>query len=230
MLGRMDSFQSSRLPLDAKGIFWRACRDGDAQVAQRLLAQGLDPHAAPEPSASRWPPLSMAAKGGHDECVRLLLRHGADPNRRALHAQTALMAAASQARPACVDILLLHADPNARDADGASALAHALSGFMNGADEDDAMACVALLAPKTDPQLRGSDGADPLMLAAYFGLGRAVEILAPFFPLNARNPEGLVAADLAQRNGFGALAAILRKRELDEACPPPCAQAIAPRL
>lgn len=63
-------------------------RDGRAQSLRLLLAAGADPATTTSippadpldiPSEPSWPCLHHAAFGGHWECVRALLEHGADP-------------------------------------------------------------------------------------------------------------------------------------------------------
>ncbi len=51
---------------------------GDSEFVRDFLDK--DPAAAGRFSASRWSPLRHAARGGQIEVVRLLLKHGADPN------------------------------------------------------------------------------------------------------------------------------------------------------
>ncbi len=64
--------------------FFEACSKGDVETLRGLLksdpslAQGTNPVA---PHAG-WTGLHSAARGGHAEAVRLLLKHGADPNAR----------------------------------------------------------------------------------------------------------------------------------------------------
>lgn len=50
---------------------------GDAAGVERALARGA---ASGEPNARGWTALHLAARQGHLEVVRVLLRHGADPN------------------------------------------------------------------------------------------------------------------------------------------------------
>ena len=84
--------------MDAKSVYtysWagehllhKAASDGDTDSLQQLLEDGHDPMARGGPTCwlrgasdphSRTP-LHYAAKHGHLLCVRLLLKHGADPN------------------------------------------------------------------------------------------------------------------------------------------------------
>ena len=67
-------------------------RDGDIARLEQLLAQGAD---ANQPAGvNDWPPLMHAIHKNQRESVRVLLRHGADPNYRGAHGNTPLMMAA----------------------------------------------------------------------------------------------------------------------------------------
>src|SRR5215472_9549564 len=60
--------------------FVDACRKGDAGVVQQLF--GLDPALTRQRDAHGSTALHAAAGRGHRDVVRLLLKHGADPNAR----------------------------------------------------------------------------------------------------------------------------------------------------
>jgi len=65
-------------------VFFEACAKGDAQSLHKLLASDRDLVHASQPHAhfKGWTALHEAAKQGHVEAVRLLLKHGANPNAR----------------------------------------------------------------------------------------------------------------------------------------------------
>lgn len=64
--------------------FFEACAKGDVQALQAMLANdsGLVHLSQPDAPHSGWTALHTAAKHGHMDVVRLLLKHGADPNAR----------------------------------------------------------------------------------------------------------------------------------------------------
>ncbi|MFI2185248.1 ankyrin repeat domain-containing protein [Streptomyces sioyaensis] len=98
-------------------------------MKERSTYSSLDAHFP----GSAGLPLCAAASWGHDEVVRELLAHGADPDRREDDgtAHTPLMAAASRGSTAVVRALLHHgADPHRTDALGRTArhMARELSG------------------------------------------------------------------------------------------------------
>lgn len=64
--------------------FFEACEKGEIETLRRLLAQEPSLVRAEKPDAEYrgWTALHAAAQHGQPEAVRLLLRHGADPNAR----------------------------------------------------------------------------------------------------------------------------------------------------
>ncbi|MFH0821783.1 MAG: ankyrin repeat domain-containing protein [Pseudomonadota bacterium] len=81
-----------------------AARAGDMEEVLRLLNEGAEVNAT---SPSGYTALHYAASKGHADLVRLLLRHGADPDLREAGAElTILMSAAKQGRVEVVKALL----------------------------------------------------------------------------------------------------------------------------
>lgn len=64
--------------------FFTACANGDVEALGKLLADdpGLARISNPEGDYAGWTGLHTAAQSGNLEAVKLLLRHGADPNAR----------------------------------------------------------------------------------------------------------------------------------------------------
>ena len=91
-----------------------ACASGDPARVETLLEE--DPGRARRLDSGRRSPLTYAARGGHLDIVRVLLRHGADPSRPEELAPEghALWMACARGDAAMVGVLLDHgADPNA---------------------------------------------------------------------------------------------------------------------
>lgn len=90
-----------------------ACATGDLGRVRALLAEA--PTMARSLDTGRRSPLGYAARAGHEDAVRLLLRHGADPNRPEELAPRghALWHACARGHVAVAELLLSHgADPN----------------------------------------------------------------------------------------------------------------------
>ena len=90
-----------------------ACASGDLECARSLLKE--EPARARRLDSGRRNPLTYAARGGHLEVVRLLLRHGCDPSHPEELAPRghALWMACARGHTAMVEALLAHgADPN----------------------------------------------------------------------------------------------------------------------
>lgn len=88
-----------------------AARHGDVGELRPLLEAGFTPNLTNDRGDTL---LILAAYHCHEECVRLLLAHGADHGRVNDQGQTALGAAVFRQRPAIVaDLLAAGADPDA---------------------------------------------------------------------------------------------------------------------
>ena len=91
-----------------------AAKRGDHRVVRELLRAKTSPEAA---DFDGWLPLMFAAQNGHTECVRLLLKSGADPDWNLAYNEdrSVLELAASNHHEACV-LLLLQAGAEADEA------------------------------------------------------------------------------------------------------------------
>ena len=88
----------TRLPLVA------ACAGGSREAAAALLEAGASADPEPDPQASSTP-LVAACKSGDPVLIKMLLEHGADPNRATSSGFTPLMAAVRSGGPAAVRAL-----------------------------------------------------------------------------------------------------------------------------
>ena len=110
--------KTARRPTRFEALF-NACKEGDADTAQRLLSEGIDV----ECGAEEWPagsgkllgttrnppggtPLIVASLGGYTRTVELLLQAGASVTAHDCHGATAICHAASAGHCAVAELLL----------------------------------------------------------------------------------------------------------------------------
>lgn len=91
---------------DGLNALHRACHAGHLDAVKTLLAAGANVNAVKDKDAVKITPLMIAAYNGHDEVVRLLLRHGADAMRADSNGFTALGYAAQEGHAAIIKTLL----------------------------------------------------------------------------------------------------------------------------
>lgn len=103
-----------------------ACFFGHLDCAQYLIAAGARVN-SPSKNQANVTPLHSAVAGSHPDLVKLLLKHGADPNARQQSDFTPLHAAAQNGDLDSIRALLFEgADVNARAADGKTPLDYAV--------------------------------------------------------------------------------------------------------
>jgi ankyrin repeat protein len=97
---------------DTTALLLQAACAGNGKMVARLIDEGVDVNAGGRHGGTA---LFLAADQGHTEVVRLLLEHGADPNRipwpdpaAGVIAMTPLMAAAARGHTAIAELLLAH--------------------------------------------------------------------------------------------------------------------------
>ena len=79
-----------------------AVRNNDHEGIKTMLAKGMDVDEG-------WPfysPLGLACELGHEECVRILLRHNALLDKEDEEGMTPLMYACQNEHPGCVELML----------------------------------------------------------------------------------------------------------------------------
>ncbi|MBX6382297.1 MAG: ankyrin repeat domain-containing protein [Microbispora sp.] len=166
----------------------------------------LHPETALNP-AQGTTPLYRAAVGGHHDIVRLLLEHGADPNRPSGGHEEGLplCAAACWDHTETVQALLDGgADPNAAEEGGWTALLWAAAnGNLESAD--------ILLDAGADPDRADDDGCTPLTLATIYGAyGIVWSLLEHGADPSAPGWDGATALEIATRLAAVDLEALLR--------------------
>lgn len=137
-----------------------AVRNGreETQTVLVLLKAGADIVALDDTGTT--PLLNAIGPGGTADDVRILLEHGANPDRANLTGKTPLIAAADWIMPAVVEMLLRKgADPNMVDNKGNSPL------MMAAVGGSDRVQIVRLLCEKANVHLKNLDGKSALMIA-----------------------------------------------------------------
>ena len=193
---------STVLAQTADERLFEAIQDGKPLVAEGLIANGqASPRAR---DANGETALHRAVEKGLRELTVLLLRSGANPAARSNSGETALHLAALHADAWFAEQLLAwKADPRARNDDGETPLHWAaLSG--------NAATARLLLLRGADANISDIRGNLPLHGAADGGDPATVRLLLERTDnRDAKNREGLAAADLARARGYGELTALL---------------------
>ena len=171
-----------------------AVRYGHTSIVRYLLDGGAPVNTQDVKGCT---PLMLASTLGHSEVVRALVDYGADVNVLAKDLDvTALIAACSQQRTACVDLLLASgADPNLCSIMGTPLIA-ACFNFTCDQSLDPAI-LEKLLSAGADPNAQNVHGNTALMMAVS-GYQKGVEILLnAAADVNTQSPEGYTALMLA---------------------------------
>uniref|UniRef100_A0A7N6A328 Ankyrin repeat domain 28b n=1 Tax=Anabas testudineus TaxID=64144 RepID=A0A7N6A328_ANATE len=149
-----------------------AAYHGHCGALEVLLSSLLDVDVR---SPEGWTPLSLACASGHQECVSLLLHHGASPmTRDYTHKKTAIHAAAMNGHPECLRLLMSsntqHINVDVQDTNGQTPLMLAV---LNGHTE-----CVyALLSQGASVEKQDRWGRTALHRGAVTGQEECVEAL-----------------------------------------------------
>ncbi len=188
----------------------RAALKPDQERLRALLLAGENPDQQDELGETA---LNWASALGYTSVAKDLLAAGASVNVRGHRLRaTPLMLAAAGAHRGIVALLVVHADVNGRDENGATPLLLALS---KGGEQEVASRRVRaivenLLQSGADPNLPDSGGDTPLMAAVRRGETGLVErLLEAGAEPQARDAQGETARSQAQRLGHSGIAALL---------------------
>uniref|UniRef100_K3ZDN6 Uncharacterized protein n=1 Tax=Setaria italica TaxID=4555 RepID=K3ZDN6_SETIT len=140
------------------------------EAARLLLSRGVDV----DPIDFRGTPLHLAAGKAHDQVVKVLLEHCADPNRVFNSVFSPLMLACCECSLECVKLLVeAGADVNFRNPYVPTALTKAAAAGLTGIVK-------FLLEAGANPNISDELGKNAIIYAAEGGLGDVVEILFPW--------------------------------------------------
>jgi ankyrin repeat protein len=172
------------------------------EVAELLVEAGANVNATDEFGQT---PLAGAVSAGHAAVVKLLLAHGANPNKRPSRDEDPLLhLPCLEGKTNVVQALLEGgADPDAKSADGVTPL---LSVGISG-EKNSAEIVSLLLKAGANPNAKMSDGRFPLYAAAVYGTPKLVLALL----------QGGAKIDLDNGSGETALAAAVYRNRIDTA-------------
>uniref|UniRef100_A0A0E0JC09 Uncharacterized protein n=1 Tax=Oryza nivara TaxID=4536 RepID=A0A0E0JC09_ORYNI len=149
-----------------------AAEYGHVDIVRLLLSKGV--HV--DPLNYSGAPLHLATANDHDQVAKVLLEHGADPNRVVNHVLSPLVVACCSHSLKCMKLLIkAGADVNDRSSTGPRTTPLVLA-----VDDGSADIVKILLEAGADPNIRNEDGRIPIMMAAARGQRELVEILFPW--------------------------------------------------
>ena len=189
---------------------------GGLRTALPLLKQALDEpiQSSPAYSARGDTLLTLAARSGNSEAVRLLMQEGAEVDARTKYEATPLYIACQENRPAVVKILLDSKASVNNQADGA--LTPLMVACHQGNTE-----CVSLLCAQKGIKhildLPSQDhGLTPLLRAAFGGFDGCVRHLVDAgASVSVADQDGATALTLACRNGHAKVVRLLLKAKAE---------------
>ena len=164
-----------------------ACLEEDLERVEQLLASGADPGNPSDCNTA----LHGALRGRNSGLVRLLLEHGADPNRATSTSSVPLLVAIESGRPELSQLLLAH-----------GARPEGVSWWDIIPPGDDAEAVRSALAARMDPNRSDpKHGTAALHLAAMYGyVDCLAELLRGGADPTRRDAEGRTPLDRAVQN------------------------------
>ena len=195
-------------------LLFEAVKANQSLQLRTLLQEGADPDARDETGET---PLTWAAHLGHTAVVKHLLAAGVDVEAvgRRFKAPPLVLAARIGAR-GVVALLAVHADLDAQDAAGATALMRAVERPEDLVKPQRQIAAIirTLLDLGAVPDIKDFEGNTALMWAVRWDNAEAVRLLAAAgADLTVRNHAGESALDLADAEGDTEMLRLIRDLE-----------------
>jgi uncharacterized protein len=153
-----------------------ACTNGNAAIIERLLKAGEDPNAVVSDTGDTA--LMLAARTGKPDAVKVLLQHGATPDKTNAEGQTALMWAVAEKNAKAAEVLIAHgANVNAQTPKlpppspfqlifSAPFPAGGMTALLYAARQNDLASAKVLLDAGAKVNEVSADGSSPLLVAA----------------------------------------------------------------
>ncbi|CAK9251089.1 unnamed protein product [Sphagnum jensenii] len=164
-MGQSPTFMlKSQTEEDHEGLdqYFLSAWQGDSISLEYFLKQGMDVGRKNELGSSA---LKMASDHGHEDCVSILLKHGAGNNMSDV--SNSVTAASTRGHASCLKLLLPHVVEN-----------RTLKGPLFESCTSGSVDCVRLLVEKgADVNARNNTGQTPLILACFFGHSGCAEYL-----------------------------------------------------
>jgi ankyrin repeat protein len=195
-------------------LLFEAVKANQSLQLRTLLQEGADPDARDETGET---PLTWAAHLGHTAVVKDLLAAGADVEAvgRRFNAPPLVLAARIGAR-GVVALLAVHADLDAQDAAGATALMRAVARPEDMVKPQRRIAEIVrtLLDQDADPNIQDMAGNTASMWAVRWGNPEAIRLLVDAgADLKVRNRLEETALDQADAKGYKEMVKLLRDLE-----------------
>ena len=193
---------------------FEAVKANQSPRLRTLLQNGVTPNARDETGET---PLTWAANLGHTAVVKDLLAAGADVDAAGhrFHSPPLILAARRGAR-GIVALLSVHADLDAQDSAGTTALMRAVERPEDLVKPQRRIAAIVqtLLDQGADPDIQDNAGNTALMWAVRWGNPEAIRLLAAVgADLSIRNRAGETALQIADAKGYKEMVKLLRDLE-----------------
>ena len=171
---------------------WKYAKEGNVDKLREILASGIDPNVV---DVSGFTSLGWASCAGHLECIKELVRSGADVN-FLYNGYTALFWATQCGHVECIDELVrLGADVNFQNKSGSTALIVA-------SDYGKVECIYELIRLGADVNLQNKDGYTALMVVSKTGNVECIEqLIKAGADVNLRNEYGYTALMFALEAG-----------------------------
>lgn len=186
-------FLSCNIPKDPYDELYDAIRRNDPKKISEIVDSGIDLN----PENKHWTPIMISVLRTNVELTEILLKKGADINKRNYKGQTPLHIAARWGKKEVVEYLIKNgAFLEARDWLSWTPLMWA---SLRGRDE----IVKILLENGANANVRDIDKNTPLILAAWHGHKNTIQIILSYgADKRLKNVEGFTACDIARNKDF----------------------------